>query len=163
MQHGRRCNRLGDEDARRKSFRHAVELLKTDHPSLAAGDGKVVRKGTTVKLDAPVAMDSDEQSTLRDVVAFYHRTLTESPEALRYLEARGLTHPEMVERFQMGFANRTLGLTLPDKNRKAGQEIRGRLQRLGLIRESGHEHFNGSIVIPVFDLAGRARLARRAI
>ena len=25
---------------------------------------------------------------------------------------------------------------------------------MGLIRESGHEHFNGSLVIPVFDEGG---------
>lgn len=136
------------------SFRHAVELLKDDHPSLAAGDGRVVRKGTTVKLASPVAHDADDRQTLRDVVAFYHQTLKESPEALRYLESRGLTHPEMIDRFQIGFANRKLGLTLPDKNRKAGEELRSRLQRLGILRESGHEHFNGSVVIPIFDLQG---------
>jgi DNA primase len=28
------------------------------------------------------------------------------------------------------------------------------LQRLGVYRESGHEHFNGSLVVPVFNLAG---------
>ena len=33
--------------------------------------------------------------------------------------------------------------------------MRTRLEKLGIIRESGHEHFNGSIVIPVFDRAGR--------
>ncbi len=60
----------------------------------------------------------------------------------------------MIDRFQIGFANRKLGLTLPDKNRKAGEELRSRLQRLGILRESGHEHFNGSIVIPIFNLAG---------
>jgi DNA primase len=152
------CNTGGDVIAwvmrtRGVSFRHAVELLKEDHPSLAAGDGKVVRKGTTAKLESPVTPDADDRRTLRDVVAFYCQTLTESPEALRYLESRRLTHPEMIERFQIGFANRTLGLTLPDKNRKAGAELRSRLQRLGILRESGHEHFNGSIVIPVFDLA----------
>ena len=32
--------------------------------------------------------------------------------------------------------------------------MRGRLQRLGVLRESGHEHFNGSIVIPVFNRSG---------
>ena len=32
------------------SFRHAVELLRADHPALIAGDGHVVRKGTTAKL-----------------------------------------------------------------------------------------------------------------
>ena len=141
------------------SFRHAVELLRADHSSLAAGllsgkAGHVVRKGTTAKLPSPVALDADEQQTLRDVVSFYHETLKESPEALRYLESRGLTHPEMMERFQLGFANRKLGLTLPDKNRKEGAELRGRLQRLGILRESGHEHFNGSLIIPVLDLEG---------
>ena len=48
------------------SFRHAVELLRADHPSLAAGllsgkAGHVVRKGTTAKLPSPVALDADDQ------------------------------------------------------------------------------------------------------
>ena len=34
------------------------------------------------------------------------------------------------------------------------QEMRSRLQRLGILRESGHEHFNGSVVFPIFDLEG---------
>ena len=62
---------------------------------------------------------------------FYHQTLKQSPEALRYLESRGLTHPEMIEHFQIGFANRKLGLTLPDKNRKAGEEMRRPLAAAG--------------------------------
>jgi DNA primase len=137
------------------SFRHAVELLRADHPSLAA-PGKVVRKGTTaaVKLDAPVDARADDQRVLRQVVDYYHETLKESPEALKYLQGRGLDHPEMVGHFRLGFANRTLGYRLPDKNRKSGAEVRGRLQRLGVLRESGHEHFNGSVVFPVIDLEG---------
>ena len=136
------------------SFRHAVELLRADHSSLAAGEARVVKKGTTAKLDAPVKAEADDQEALRQVMAYYHETLKESPEALRYLESRGLTHPEMLERFQIGFANRTLGYRLPDKNRKEGAELRGRLQKLGIIRESGHEHFMGSIVFPVVSLEG---------
>ncbi len=136
------------------SFRHAAELLRAGHPSLAAGNGRVVRQATTAKLPSPVTLDADNQQTLRDVVRFYHDTLKESPEALQYLKSRGLTHPEMIGHFKLGFANRKLGLTLPEKNRKAGAEMRGRLQKLGILRESGHEHFNGSVVIPVFDLQG---------
>ena len=142
------------------SFRHAAELLRTDHPALfpattAAGNGRVVRQATTVKLKSPIAQDADDQQTLRDVVRFYHDTLKESPEALRYLESRGLAHPEMIEHFKLGFANRKLGLTLPEKNRKAGAELRGRLERLGILREtSGHEHMNGSVVFPIHDLEG---------
>ena len=136
------------------SFRHAVELLRADHPSLAAGEGRVVRKGTTAKLDTPVKADADDREALRQVTAYYRETLKESPEALRYLESRGLTHPEMIGHFQLGFANRTLGYRLPDKNRKEGAELRGRLQKLGILRESGHEHFMGSVVFPVIDLEG---------
>jgi hypothetical protein len=43
---------------------------------------------------------------------------------------------------------------LPEKNRQAGAAVRQRLQRIGILRESGHEHFNGSLVVPVFDAAG---------
>jgi DNA primase len=137
------------------SFRHAVELLRADHPSLAAA-GKIVRKATTaaVKLEAPFDTDAEDQLVLRQVVDYYHETLKESPEALKYLQSRGLDHPEMVTHFRLGFSNRTLGYRLPDKNRKAGAEIRGRLQKLGILRESGHEHFNGSVVIPIVDLSG---------
>ena len=78
------------------SFRHAVELLRADHSSLAAGEARVEKKGTTAKLDAPVKAEADDQEALRQVMAYYHETLRESPEALRYLESRGLTHPEML-------------------------------------------------------------------
>ncbi len=54
----------------------------------------------------------------------------------------------------LGFANRTLGLRLPQARVKAGGELRTRLQGLGVLRESGHEHFNGCLVVPVFDDAG---------
>ena len=60
----------------------------------------------------------------------------------------------MVEHFRLGFSNRTLGYHLPDKNRVAGAAQRGRLQELGILRESGHEHFRGSLVIPIFNLNG---------
>jgi DNA primase len=101
-----------------------------------------------------VSAEADDHEALKQLVAFYHETLKDSPEALRYLESRGLTHPELVERFQIGFANRTLGYRLPDKNRKEGAELRWRLQKLGINRESGHEHFMGSVVFRVISPDG---------
>ena len=80
--------------------------------------------------------------------------MKQSPEALAYLESRGLRSAEMIDRFQLGFSNRTLGYRIPEKNRQAGEEVRTRLQKLGLLRESGHEHFRGSLVVPVFDESG---------
>ena len=55
-----------------------------------------------------------------------------------------------IERFKLGFANRTLAYPLAPKQYKAGAELRAALQRVGILRESGHEHFNGSIVVPLF-------------
>jgi DNA primase catalytic core len=129
------------------SFRHAVELLRADLPM---GPPKVVKTSTVRKLGPPVAPDGDDRAVLLQVVGYYHEQLKQSPEALSYLEKRGLHSSEMVERFRLGFANRTLGYRLPQKNRKAGEELRGRLARLGILRESGHEHFAGSLVIPIF-------------
>ena len=87
-------------------------------------------------------------------ISYYHERLKQTPEALAYLARRGLDDPELIERHRLGFADRTLGLRLPEKTRKAGHEIRSRLQKLGLLRDSGHEHFNGSLVIPVIAPSG---------
>jgi DNA primase catalytic core len=136
------------------SFRHAVELLRADHFPLAADSSQPVKHGTVRKLPPPVRVEAGDGELLQQIVGFYQETLRESPEALRYLETRGLKSAEMVERFRLGFANRTLGLRLPAKNRAAGAAVRGRLEELGIYRESGHEHFNGSLVIPVLNPAG---------
>jgi hypothetical protein len=134
------------------SFRHAVELLRAD---VGAGVG-LAELGTPrrAKLPAPVALDAGEQELLDQVIGYYHETLLASPEALAYLERRGIASRELIERHRLGFANRTLGLRLPATAVKAGAEVRGRLQRVGILRESGHEHFNGCLVVPVFDQAG---------
>ena len=136
------------------SFRHAVELLRADHLPLAASPNQPAKHGTVRKLPPPIAREADDRVLLLQVVDYYHESLKQSPEAMKYLESRGLKSSEMIDRFKLGFANRTLGYRLPAKNRAAGAEMRGRLQQLGILRESGHEHFNGSVVIPVFDAEG---------
>jgi DNA primase len=137
------------------SFRHAVELLKNDIGVVASPLApEPVKRTTTPKLAAPVSVDADDQTVLRDVVNYYHDTLLNSVEAIAYLEARGLADGELIKHFKLGYANRTLGLRLPFKNRKAGAELREKLQCLGIYRESGHEHLNGSVVVPLFNKSG---------
>jgi DNA primase len=139
------------------SFRHAVELLKDDS-ALAAESlgpaGEPVKRATVRVLAPPVTLDADDRALLVQVVDYYHQTLKQSPEALAYLQSRGLNHPELVDHFKLGYANRTLGLRLPNKQRATGADIRTRLEKVGIYRESGHEHFNGSVVVPVLDDAG---------
>jgi DNA primase len=132
------------------SFRHAVELLRSGTDRLNTAPGA---RGHRL-LPAPVALDAGDQALMDQAIRYYQERLKQTPEALAYLARRGLDDAELIERHRLGFADRTLGLRLPEKTRKAGQEIRARLQKLGLMRESGHEHFNGSIVIPVLSPSG---------
>ena len=91
----------------------------------------------------------DDQQLLQQVVNYYQQSLKQTPGALKYLQKRCINHPEAIEKFRLGFSDRTLGTKLPLKNRKEGDAIRGRLQQLGLIRSTGHELFRGSVTIPV--------------
>jgi len=136
------------------SFRHAVELLQKA-PEAAVTTSRVVKAGSVRRLEVPFERDADDDQVLLQVVGFYQEALRESPEALAYLEKRGLSSSELIEKFKLGYSNRTLGYRLPHKTRKAGAELRGRLEKLGLLRETGHEHFSGSLVIPVLDETGR--------
>lgn len=133
------------------SFRHAVEILQQDNPSLAA---KPVKHGTTPKLAGVISADAGQQKLLHQITAYYHQCLLDSPEALEYLAKRGLNHPELIKTFLLGYANRTLGYRLPQKNRAEGKAIREQLQTVGILRQSGHEHFTGSVVFPVVSPGG---------
>jgi DNA primase len=150
------CDRKGDviewvKCAEGVSFHHALELLKRNY---VPSTGPVVKVATVPKLPCPVTLGADDRTVMLEVVAYYHRTLGETPEALRYLEKRGLNSSELVERFKLGFSDRMLGPALPDRNRRPGAEIRAQLERLGVFRASGHEHLRGSLVIPVMNLDG---------
>ncbi|MBV1911954.1 MAG: toprim domain-containing protein [Kangiellaceae bacterium] len=132
------------------SFRRAVEILQHDI-GLISESHQPVKQSTTKQLSSSLVAEKDEQQALKRVIDFYHETLKQCSDATDYLESRGLNHPELINTFKLGFANRTLSYRLPEKNRKAGSEIRGLLQSVGILRKSGHEHFNGSVVVPVFD------------
>jgi DNA primase len=129
------------------SFRHAVLLLQEQNPGSGSG-AEPVSRATVPKLAAPVDLDADDHALMEQVLGYYRERLAETPAALDYLQSRGIT-PEAIETFGLGLADRTLGLRLPLKNRSEGAAIRSRLQKLGLFRESGHEHFNGCVVFPI--------------
>ena len=141
--------------AERVSFRHAVELLR-----VRLGGGTATSAAPAVSL-APLATKAaeaeaiDDTALVREVLDFYHETLKASPEAIAYLEQRGLNTVELIDHFRLGYANRTLAYRLPAKSRKAGADLRGRLTRLGLLRTSGHEHFRGSVVVPILGERGQ--------
>jgi DNA primase len=136
-----------------RSFRHAYELLTGG--TITSEPARVVKRSEIPKLGSPISMDMSDDELALAVVDYYVETARKSPELRAYLEKRGIDSEEAITHFRLGFANRTLGLRLPSSNRKEGQELRSRLQKIGLLRaESGHEHFNGSLVVPIFDESG---------
>ncbi|OSM94034.1 MULTISPECIES: CHC2 zinc finger domain-containing protein [Lonsdalea] len=137
----------------RLSLRKAVERLRGE-----LGENPSVQP--LVGQDEPAVFTEDEpgrQALLSRVVEFYHHTLLNAPEAIVYLEKRRLNHPELVAQFRLGFANRTLAYRLPPKAVQAGAKIRARLRGIGMMRESGHEHFTGSLIVPVITPDGQIR------
>lgn len=105
-------------------------------------------------------LDDDGQALLHQVTDWYHQNLLSSPEALAWLDKRGLNHPELVSHFRLGFAG-----ALPSPNAKAGKRLRTRLTDLGVLRESTRQdHFRGCLIVPVtgwsegYDPAVRGRV-----
>src|SRR5580658_5672980 len=136
------------------SFRHAVEVLRSGQASVLVATTAPTKKATVPRLPAPVAYDVDDQTLLAQVIDYYHERLMQTPAALAYLEKRGIRSEEAIKHFRLGFADRTLGLRLPQKNRQTGAAIRERLEKLGVYRESGHEHLNGCLVVPILGTGG---------
>ena len=137
------------------SFRHAFELLAEGGSAAFTVSGYAQKSRSTVtRLENPFDPEATDAELMEQVVDYYHERLFKNPAALEYLEKRGLNNEAVLRAFRIGFADRSLGLRLPEKNRVEGKAIRERLQKLGIIRASGHEHFNGSIVLPILDRSG---------
>jgi DNA primase catalytic core len=137
------------------SFRHAVELL-TDDGGIAATAYR--RTPDTRKLPCPVSDTAGDAEALAQVIAYYQERFTHHPDGMDYLEKRGLGCPELVARFRVGFADRTLGLRIPQRKCKEGAELRDRLKAMGVFRRrTGHEHLVGCITVPLYDIHGTPR------
>jgi DNA primase catalytic core len=136
------------------SFRHAFELLRQGGKAVFAAQ-PLTKQNTVPRLPCPLDAEADDAALFGQAAAYYHQRLRETAAARGYLAGRGLDSDELIDRFQIGFADRTLGLRLPMKNRNEGEQLRSRLIQLGVWRESGHEHFNGCIVVPFHDQAGK--------
>ena len=135
----------------RSQMRHLAPLVAGDVPSggTAAATHDQGAQGDPSDQSAPAL-----QTLLTQVVGSYAANLKTSPEALAYLQERGLDHPELVEHFQLGYANKSLTYRLPPTHTQGGKAIRGQLQALGVLRESGHEHLNGCLVVPIMGIEG---------
>lgn len=142
------------------SLPHAVQLLKSDTPlegdRVGVGRSQIRHMPTLVTLNA--SEEADEQLLLSQIVESYHVNLKQSPEALAYLDTRGLIHNELVNTFKLGYANGSLTYRLPPGYTAAGRELRSKLRKIGVYRESRYEHLNGCLVVPVIGIEESANV-----
>ena len=99
------------------SFRHAVEVLAVDNPlsqpvvAPARPAPATYRSSVNIKQSGKRQLDTlptdqSDQVLLNQVIDFYHETLLNNPDALAYLDKRGLNNPELIKHFKLVFANR---------------------------------------------------------
>ena len=139
-----------------------------DHLAALAGGGMIdhasAPASTAAPADArrlanPFTAQAQGEVLLGQVAELYHRTLLDDPlatasPAMAYLAARKIADPTLLRQFRLGCADRSLGLRLPEKNRRAGAEIRVRLAQVGVLKPSGHEWLSGALTIPIVDPSG---------
>jgi DNA primase len=94
-----------------------------------------------------------DQLITSQVFHHYHQKLNEHPTLIHALSSRKVKE-EYIEQFNIGFCDRTMGFELQSPKCLLGSKNRGRLQRLGLLKDSGHEFFRGALVIPYQDNQG---------
>jgi DNA primase len=93
------------------SFPHAFQILR-EMPEALTVTKNIYENPPPVRrcerlLKNPFEADMNDQELMKEVVVFYHECLKKTPDALSYLEKRGLKDPKMVDRFKIGFVDRT--------------------------------------------------------
>jgi len=122
-------------------FPQALDRLKS-----LAGDAPARTNGTPAPApDGPLPGNFRRDELLSRVVQLYREGLRESAPAQAYLKERGLDSRELMEAFQLGFSDgRNLARLVPTEG-----PLREAMIQLGVLNDSGQEHFRGCLVVPL--------------
>ena len=140
------CNTGGDvirfvELIDKVDFKEAVQIL-----SVAIPKAKVV---PAKKPAATPELSVKEKKLLARVMAYYQHSFAEDLKGLEYLNGRGITDPQAIKDFAVGFVSGTLKEILPDDD-----EVLKQLKKIGILNSKGNEVFYNSVVFPLFDESG---------
>jgi DNA primase len=144
------CGESGDvvslvQKVRGVGFRDALEYLKT-HTGSEPSNGRAASRRMPQPPSA-TQVTSELRFILDDVAARYASDLASHAEARAYLASRGLDRPQLITEFKLGYCAGKLADSLSVSQRQE-------LQRLGLLKASGGEHFKGCVVVPFLDDQG---------
>lgn len=84
----------------------------------------------------------------------YHECLFTCPGPMSFVQSTLGISQQTIEKFQIGFCDRSLCLEFPPPKSRNGISFRGSLMRLALVRPSGHEAMRGCITLPIQDEDG---------
>jgi DNA primase catalytic core len=90
---------------------------------------------------------ADDLQWLERAVEHYHKRLLETPAAQEYLRSRGITAPETITSFRLGYSDGTLAGKLPAEGKAA-------LRWIGVVTGSGRELMSGCVVFPLVAAQG---------
>jgi len=130
------------------SLREAFRCLSVSH-GVPTGPVRSLVEPDEPCFEVDPAWDDDR--LLGAVADYYASRLRVEPAAQEYLSKRGLWDGALVDRFRLGFSDRSLGPAL-DRHAQ-GSALRGRLSGLGVFRSNGREHLRGSLVVPILGKA----------
>lgn len=125
---------------------HTNERQATGLPSV----GKA-REIENKDSSAILSVTKENHELIESILDHYHRSLKSAPEALRYLESRGIASQEAFTKFRIGYCNETLSRMLPKDQTKKTAIMKNFLRSTGILREKHHEHFVGCVTFPIFD------------
>lgn len=97
---------------------------------------------------------ASDDRLIEQIIDHYSRALVHHEQARRFLLTYGIFGHRLLSDFRLGYCDRTLGLRLQRLERDQEAYTRGALQRLGLLKPSGHEFFRGCVVFPFLDTDG---------
>ena len=123
------------------SFREAADRLGAGQ--LAPRPARSTPKRPRVPPVQPDAPEAEGAAVLKAAVSLYHQRLLGDPEALAYVEARGIDRPT-IERCQVGYA---VGDQLMPLLRWRGLPLWAALST-GVVNRHGQEHLAGRVVVP---------------
>ena len=81
---------------------------------------------------------------------YYRNRFQESLSAQEFVGNNCAIDVELRDSTAIGYCDRTMGRNIPRAKTVEGAAIRGSLQRVGLVRATGHELFRGCVVFPTY-------------
>ncbi len=98
-------------------------------------------------------------AVLKETAAFYHRQWPHYPEALRYLQHRGVHDAALLQELHMGYAP---GGSLRSHLTAQGYSL-DLLRRIGVVNAQGHDAFYRRVIFPCYQEGGVVNLYGRSL